>query len=362
MRGLTVVVGAAALVVATRAREARACSPAAPGLTYRVLFPPAGSTAVPLNPRLLVRYGTGGNFQLVRDAGVSTLMDGLELRHESGTPVPIQKTTLVSSAYRLQRDQAVVIQPLQPLQPETVYQVWDRLAQIPCGRSDQAACAFGEPQLVASFTTGTASDITPPQFAGVTSLEPGVVVDCRDSGCCGPYLLRILSAKWTAADDAVSGGSVLYNLYAEGSSAPLAALIGGTQLSLAYYCSRALGPGDISSLPIELGRYVVRAVDWAGNEDSNTAVFEVTGSCASAPVGDGAASDSGSADSGSADTSSVEVGGTIDSAARPVDAGVEAPAASATRGSGCGCELPSGASRAYAPVGFLLLAIWRRRR
>jgi hypothetical protein len=135
---------------------------------------------------------------------------------------------------------------------------------VPCGAFGQAPCDVGEITVFASFKTGVDPDTTPPDFAGLSSPEAGGFDNCTSSSCCGHYLIRRFRMTWPSASDAGLGW------------------IGALYLGMAVYCSVGNPPDDQSLIGVQDGSYSVRAVDWAGNEDSN-AVMATSSTLALAP-------------------------------------------------------------------------------
>lgn len=158
----------------------------------------------------------------------------------------------------------------------------------------------------------------------------------------------------------ISGSSILYNFYRSGADDPTATLIQGTQLSLSLYCSRGLGPGDTFSLPIQAGHYLVKAVDWAGNEDGNQVTFEIVDSCSNAPAVDGGGADV-VADRPRSDLSSSVTDGSPLKEDAPPAVTPTVPSPGGRGGCGCGVAGPNLHGMIPALIA-IVLPIARRRR
>jgi hypothetical protein len=99
---------------------------------------------------------------------------------------------------------------------------------------------------------------------------------CDDGACCGPYDVHYVDLMWSAATDDVAGADVRYNVYRRegGMLTPVAMRVAGTTLAGAAWCSGAWGSPNLQA-----GSYVVRAVDYAGNEDTNNKTLQLGNPC-----------------------------------------------------------------------------------
>ena len=134
--------------------QVRACSPIQQGIFSRSLFPPAGTTGVPTNVRVVVRYGATRFYDFRGMPATPGLAPILELRTKAGAPVAASRDSVVTGPTIYQRQVAVVLTPAQPLAPATEYEVVDRRPNIPCGPNRLLNCALGAMTVVGTFTTG----------------------------------------------------------------------------------------------------------------------------------------------------------------------------------------------------------------
>ena len=349
------------------AGEARACSPQYQGIAERTTFPTDGAAGVPLNARVLVRYHVG--YPDTPHFGVPLPGPDLELRPQGGASVSFAHGIVFSRQNDSIAQAVVVIRPAQPLQPSTVYELADRRSKIPCLRYE---CALGDAAVFARFTTGVATDTTSPQFAGLKTIDTGEIRHCDQEGCCGEYLSRTLPAGWEPARDDISAGAVIYNLYRQGQSAPVAELLESISLRLMVSCA-PFGRTDPSGLRVEAGAYYVRASDWAGNEDTNELAIALPSANCAVAAPDGGEPDAGVEAPGATDTVSVsEVGadlvgdgqadtGLLPDGAAVREAGAEQPgAASPKRSAGGGCAMGGQASPGAGLCLILMLTAARR--
>jgi MYXO-CTERM domain-containing protein len=256
--GLTVTL---LLAAAPLARRAEACSAPYPGLSGRALYPADGTSGVPLNARIAVRYRVGHEL----DNRFPPLGPDIALRVANGAAVAVTSELIGTGSY-WNTETLVILRPSQPLAAGTSYEVLDRRSKIPCDIFAND-CALGDPAVFARFATGAASDTVAPQFAGLSPLIVGAFDRCDSSACCGPYVSRSFGMTWTRGQDDVAGQAVRYNLYRVGDAGPIASLIDSDGIGLAVSC---MGTGVYpQSLMVRTGTYFVRAVDWAGNEDIN---------------------------------------------------------------------------------------------
>jgi hypothetical protein len=240
---------------------ARACSQIAPGIFSRTVWP-AEPEPLPTNARPVVTYLVAGPLE------IAALGDDLALLDADGTEV---EASIVGDGSHFQ------IRPTAPLLPNHGYQIADRRA-VPCG-AGQVTCeqSLG-PQAFASFTTGAGPDTNAPAFAGVSSIAAADHLTCDNGACCGSYDVHLVNVSWPPASDDVANADVRYNVYRrEGTSLKLVAgFVQGTEMIGVRTCSGTWGAPEVKP-----GFYVVRAVDGAGNEDSNTIERQVGELCSS---------------------------------------------------------------------------------
>lgn len=261
---------------------AHACTAPTPGIRTRHVFPSDKASAVPLNARVLVFYGAHSSVVPIDQLG-----SDLELVTEHGAPVLVTREATTTATNAWDRQIVVILQPREPLAAGRRFEIRDR-RHVPCGPpyGSDPPCALGTPTSFASFTTGSATDVTPPTFAGLSALTAGSREVCDGSGCCGAQISQLFAASWQPSVDDVAGKDVLYNVYAAGTL--LVGLQRETMLSLAVQCN---GPGSSPfAVRTHPGPHTVRAVDWAGNEDTNTVSLAVPAT-ACASVADGGAGD-----------------------------------------------------------------------
>jgi len=260
---VTIALGLTALSWSSRfSGSAQACSIAAPGISSRSVWP-GPEQAVPTNARLVVRYNMTGT-----PLNIPAFGSDLLLLETNGSEVAASTEVLGST---------VVIRPEGGLQPNHAYQLADRRT-IPCSGIGVDPCPLAaDPQVFASFTTSAVVDTAAPVFGGITNIGATSHQTCNSDACCGTYDIYSVEASWPTASDDVAAGDVRYNFYRrEGSSLVLIQeLVGGTSAYGNVACSGSWGA---SLVP---GDYVVRAVDWAGNEDSNLATRHLDNPCGS---------------------------------------------------------------------------------
>lgn len=358
---------------------AYACSLAYMGIHQRRSYPPAGSVNVPTNARIVVAY----TWINIRAPGLD-----LALRKSDGSAVATSVSTISSSILAnfppdSRRIRRRIIELQAVLEPNTVYEVVDRHPSVPCHARDTADCESVEATVFATFTTGEGPDMTPPHFEGLKTVSSRTTpVFCESSGCCGPYVFKNLTLWWDAASDDRAGDAVTYNIYRDGQL--LLPVVSESTLTGLQTCSGS--SLDWPSLPS--GAYLVKAVDWSGNEDMNSSVQIVPDLCASMgrPADGGAdggqtldssatpdsslassATPDSSLDSSTTPDSSLDNSATPDSSLTLPDATavVEADRSGEANDTSCSCRVGGTSSRpswfAYGIFGVLLLG-WRRRR
>lgn len=200
-------------------------------------------------------------------------------------------------------------------------------------------CGALETIVLATFTTGTRHDTTPPAAPSV-AVEPCFVDTCNRGGCCGPFVGGAARATWPATDDTPFG-----LVYAFG--AP-----DGPRLSRSQglWTTVMGGTGLLPTHQPVPGRGPVYAVDVSGNVSEGVMLPEPDLSCAPAPneiCDGGVCADAGAPDAGGR-------------------AGLDAShddASTGAHGGSCGCSIDTRSS-AFAPGLALLVlsAVGARRR
>ena len=368
------------LAAAAPLAPAHACSPPYPGLTGRKVHPPPSSVGVPVNARVLVRYQGGFGQSPRPDLTMPAVGGTLALREAGGAAVTVGKAYFGSRPTEHLLETVVALEPAQALKPNTAYEVVDGQLQLPC--VTPAGCAFGAPEVIGTFTTGTSTDAFGPSTNGSGVLNKGQYARCDQGACCGPYWIRYYGAVWAAAEDDAAGKAVLYNLYKEGTAEPLVPFLELNRLTVAVSCS---GLTDPNALRLDQGSYTVKAVDWAGNE-SVTFDFVIEFPCGEPP--ERAEIDGGNDVTRDAGAEAVETAapdGPRDAAlpldgpqAPDVPSGSHADVPRATggpstsdagspsspprRSDGGGCAVGGAGSAALPALAFLLLAVGCRRR
>ncbi|MES1165247.1 MAG: hypothetical protein ABUR63_05800 [Verrucomicrobiota bacterium] len=338
---------------------ANACSLALNAIYRRDVLPPTGSVGVPTNVQLWVSYR--GTF----DATGSTLNGqafsppaaaDLTLKSMNGASISLAATAVVSTS----SESLIRLQPNAPLQPNTTYQILDRIVSVSC-TSD---CALGDPKVFASFTTGAGEDHLAPTFAGVSVAAPfGTPYECTSSSCCGPFVRATFRLSWSPGTDAVAGDTLIYKVYQVqsggglGASKLLFGSVNGREGGIitderSVICSGvAFGAPD----PVFFGPFIVHAMDWAGNEDTNQTAMSIDDLCVKVTTGAGGGGGSGGAGTGGTTPTSGSAAGS---------GGSVSPAA---MGGGGGCSVAAPARVADLPWAvFLVVALMggvgRRRR
>ena len=250
---------------------ALACSPLPP-LAGQDLFPADGATDVPLNTEVRVHWA--GN-------AVASL-DGLtDIALAGPDGVELAATVEDIAGHQDRSDRWAVLRPDAPLAAETEYTILTPLSSEDCW--DPGECLGSERVAHGTFVTGTEEDLDAPSFAGAGEIRLGSD-SCDDDACCGPYSARFMTLSWDRVPDEAG---ILYNIYRAGAALrPVARYVAGTFIAI-------VGSGGCSPVPFQTSfreediagaSYVVRAVDGAGNEDTNSVVLATGGDCVQAPV------------------------------------------------------------------------------
>jgi hypothetical protein len=238
------------------APAAHACSRVGTGIQDRKVWP-AAQQGIPVNARLVVEYSTGAS------------VEGFDVPALGPDVALLDGDTPVATTFQLVGSR-VVLNPAATLLPNHAYSIADRRT-VPCYAIPSGCTLTDAPQVFASFTTGSAVDSTPPTFAG---LAPPAVADrlvCDSGACCGPYDVVPVDLSWMTGSDDVAGSDLRYNLYAlpDGGVPARSLLVGLADAMTLRGFETCAGPFP-GELELKPGRYMVRAVDWAGNEDQNS--------------------------------------------------------------------------------------------
>ncbi|MBI2894689.1 MAG: hypothetical protein HYY06_14135 [Deltaproteobacteria bacterium] len=255
-------------------------STAAIACSYSQVFradvvPMDGSAGVPTNAEARILY-VGIDLYALDDETAGALM----LRPVGGDA--ITATVEVSS---LAGGIVVTARPEAPLAPLTQYEVLDWVDDSQC--SDELGCRMEEPVVVSRFTTGDSPDDQPPEFAGLTGFGTEAAA-CDESACCGPYRVITARPSYDPASDDGPEGSIRYRLYSSDGPALSPVAVGHSSNLWGFIdCDGgALGDDEIGRLDLQVGDYVVRAVDLAGNEDANEIIARLDASCEDAELED----------------------------------------------------------------------------
>jgi len=258
-----VVAAAVATLLASRPRAARACSPPGP-LRLGTIWPPGGATAVPANVRFVVTYQG-----LPSNAEQMAAVLELSIRPLGGSAtVPVLVRSLAGG---LRSETRVSVQPMSDL---AVGQDFELLGRVGPPSSSGFSTIEPTPVPMLQFRTGLA-DRTAPVFAGASgfSATPDL---CDSTACCGPHNgYNITFTTPTLTEPAILA------VYPAGGGEILAL---DRWWSLFYPCS-----GTGQDIELRAGEYVVRAVDEAGNEDSNDRRVRLDLPCPALAVDAGAA-------------------------------------------------------------------------
>ena len=224
----------------------------------RTIWPVGGSVGVPTNARVVVKYHlTIG--ELAPERAHAWLTD-IQLRTASGDsiPVPVTITMLPVFARYWERDTAILVTPVQPLMPNTTYEVLDRLS-LPCTPS--RGCPLTGFQVVSTFTTGSGPDHTSPDFSSEVLVSFGDPETTSSS--CGAGSAGQVRIEWQPASD---NGPLLYTLDRDGAGTPPLPYINATSVEGEYICDGDPALFGFAAVQIVPGTYRVGAIDLAGNQ------------------------------------------------------------------------------------------------
>jgi hypothetical protein len=245
------------LLAAARPTPAGACSPPPPYSAFGVV-PRNGATSVPTNVKVRINH--------LLDEPV---WREFIIRPVGGEAVAVTRSELANAFHAWRH--VTVLTPDAPLAPATTYEIAGKLRPGCVGAGDCIAETY---QVHATFTTGAGPDTTPPTFAGIRSIVTPEREVCTTSGCCGPYTGLGFDIDWDEATD--DTGIAAYHIY-EGDRR--VSVLGGGGFALCSGHLQGGGPGA-DFVYAESGRYVVRAVDLAGNEDTNDVGIDLVLDCA----------------------------------------------------------------------------------
>jgi len=260
------------LAVLAHPAETDACSDWPPGVASRGVIPENGADDVPTNARVAVIY----------DAHLDEVWPAaLELRVQGGATVPVTPTS--------PRGGGVVrmLAPVAPLAASTTYEVLDTLI-MPC--EDEVSTCVGAAQVIATFTTGTGPDVSPPSLGGVTVTSS---FWCNEGTSCekSPNE-QVYSIHIDARDDDHPASWIRFEYLDEAG----VVIAGPTRLLRpGMECSGGAGL-PAYNIELEVARtFQIRAVDLAGNVEAaaHTLVGDVCRSCEAPDAGAGAVPDGG---------------------------------------------------------------------
>lgn len=294
-------------------RLARACSGGTTSINARAVLPADGTTGVPLNARILVRYSP-------TVAPIAPPAPNIRVRPQGGEPIALVQTAGMAPGLTLARPDANLL-------PNTVYEILDSIL-VPCLGLE---CVAGDHRVVATFTTGASVDTTPPVFAGPMGFEVSWSNPLSYPAICTGGQTFAVRLHWTAGTDDLAP-TLTYNVYGSTQTVPVIPLVTGDNV-LDYVRCTSRPTGAL------VGPIRVRAVDQAGNEDSNLVELVAPNPCAP---------DGGVADA-AADVSSAGTGG---AGGVPADAAVDVPGSGGAGGvAGTGGGSGTGGAQGGAGAG-----------
>jgi hypothetical protein len=187
-----------------------------------------------------------------------------------------------------------VVSPTAPLAPATSYEIASKVKP-----SCDIDCVSASYELLGTFTTGSGPDTTPPTFAGANAVKVFDAVICDNTACCGPYTGIPVQVDIGSATD--ESGVAAYYIYVDGQRVS----VYGTR-GLAICSGSISGGGAVDWVNAQSGRYVVHAVDLAGNEDTNDFGAQVALDCAAVTAADAGVSDAAAPDAGASDAATPD--------------------------------------------------------
>jgi hypothetical protein len=257
----------ATLLVWADAAPASACEPSPPTHQLDDVLPADGATEVPTNAEVRLEYQgfviptTGLQDVVVRPVGGAALVTSVAMLDNAG----------YSSRH------LVVVHLQAPLAPQTQYEV------------------EAEGAVVSTFRTGDGADTMAPTFAGIASITTSVS-ECLSSSCCGPNRVAYVHMGWGGVSDDFNIRMVRFNVYGIDGALVVPMTSGSASVIGYQLCSGQFsGSGPLGNFEADSGEYHVRAVDLAGNEDTNDVTRDVTDPCAvSQPPDTGSGADGSS--------------------------------------------------------------------
>jgi hypothetical protein len=256
---------------------AHACSGGTSGIFGRQIIPGDGAVGVPLNGQIEVTY--------TAQASGPFWNTGLQIRPQNGQALAAN----VQQVYAGRSSAKFVLRPSTALAADTVYEILDSLI-VPCMQSE---CQQVAPHVVSSLTTGSQVDTLPPSFAGLASIE--VSPTSPYEAPCATGSAFHVTLHWEAGTDDLSPTVTyaVYNANANG-NVRIQSFLSGTSLTgivtcplcsvgapvcpstgVSPYGEPFSGDGFVQSV----GPFIVRAVDRAGNEDTNAVVMSLPNLC-----------------------------------------------------------------------------------
>jgi hypothetical protein len=268
MRNPTAVLIIAASIVLAGRRAADACS-YPPPLFEREIVPADGDFDVPLNAQIRVYYSLNRNEKPPERGMVA-------IRPVGGDPIAVTTSAIENPQYL---GLVTIVRPDAPLVGGTTYEILDTTI-VPC-EQPWDGCVLADPVVIATFSTGFTEDIIPPVYGGLAGFSASWD-ECDDDACCGPYAGFHVSFLEDPTPPSDSGRPyIAWNVYRVGQSEPV--MYAGLH-GVAGWRSCDAGPFFFEGIRVQNGQsYMVRAVDLAGHEDTNTSVHTIDISCADRP-------------------------------------------------------------------------------
>ncbi|HAA55395.1 MAG TPA: hypothetical protein DCE42_11600 [Myxococcales bacterium] len=248
---------------------ASACSSPRAGIYARTILPSDKSQNIPLNAQISVEYqyfAGFGRFGEWRDQEKIVLI-------KAGKEIDVEVKTFGQYSALNQRH-LIILTPKQALMPSTEYEIHSRIAQTPCSEFASSPCVVGGLAKIGSFKTGTVTDTTAPSFQPAAKVSCGDVESCGHGACCGPYVRGSLSIRWSKAQNEAHADAIRYNIYQSNDmTKPMLTRVDGNGVTFYKTLSGGFHFPDWSHLGVASGKYVIRAVDIAGNEEQNNTLI-----------------------------------------------------------------------------------------
>lgn len=264
-------------------------------LERKAIFPGDQSVNVPTNTQLTIHYNYRGptsgpsavDFKKAEWKSAWDIMKNVVLREKGGASIKLtlnrenhnEAIRWISVSWKLDK----------ALKPNTTYEVLT-------GPSNCVPphCKKSSLKVAATFVTGKLEDKTPPSFQGLGALNVKEEV-CNDSCCVvNGKKYDILRFQWKSAQDThTARPQIRYRIYrANNPSTPLFEVsktsntsAWGTGTGSDFLIRTEFACGDARSQAFFLfgvkpmDHLIVRAVDLAGNEDTNTTAQRYTPTC-----------------------------------------------------------------------------------